>query len=903
MPLNALQRETLYDTIISYVDTVLEQPLLAHSIKINWLKAVINDALPSLSQALEMLRQNPNLILGLARAVNVPQAIREDWAVLIEGYINGNPNQPPPAELLERLKIMNNYNPVLMAEMKRFRDAIVAVPELNSIKRELSCLREVYLEMTPLLRYSYGESYLAFRFRIGSVPLNLDQCGPTPVKGEIQADIVRLIEDRIEQAEKYQKILAEQECQRKAQENAAASATLREQDLSFAVNLFLNDITEEQRREQFKRVVASTLETPSPLLNQPISLSALLLKKRPSHVPENQMPEQLLESKGERERIPEVPCMLYLGSQANLDAFVTAGIQKTIVLCFNNMAASSSSGARSCHAYFIEQGQWVTESNEKIKVEMGELNLSAFEEGLLKENAETLALIEQAERKRNQLSQRSFVTVSPSVPQPVSNRRFLQMQAALSNRITQTLSMVKAKLDELGTTIKQSPEYLELRKVEFSKVLLEVQRSVVSACLTNTVDWNAINQTYQEQLTLTYNMYIQDMYVKCMSNRVTHLNDAQLKAVAEQFTGVIDNAMRDEMKNFRALELNPTHIRQVENQLLQKKDRLDTTVQRLKEQWDRALEPLASLANQCGILRELRAKIQNQGIDAWHSVLQELYDMAKHTFQEAPNTIDAEGFSLLHYACWSGHIDLVKGLIAQGESIFGRSQEGYSVLHFAAENTHAAIIPLLEFLLISAQAGLLSLKTKRDKIPLHIAASKGNLPAVIWLLQKLPNTVNDGDKHGVTPLHEAARHGHSDTVQHLLMLGANGRVLDQQKNTPIVLAVLEGHIETAQVFFDNGIWLDKQETMRCLKTIERHPNPQTIIDSIAIPFADTVEMLSQLNRRVIGETPQRQTESAAAEQASSPRYLPLFESTPIQPVNMHVSLQPAVSELGESPHF
>ncbi len=889
MPLNALQRETLYNTVTSYVDTVLEQPL-DYALKINWLRAVISQELPSVPQTLQTLQQHPNLIQGLATAVNVPPAVRGNWATLV-GYVGNNLHQLPPAQLLQQLEMLNNYNPVLMAAMQFFDNALTLVPELNGIRTELICLRELYLEMTPLSSYSYGDNYLTFHFRIGNIPLNLDQYGPMPIKGEIQSDIVRLIEDRIEQAEKNQQIFIEQQSQRKALEAIAANTALREQDLSFAVNLFLNDMTEQQRQEQFKREVASTLETPS-ALNQPISLSALLFKKRPSHAPETSTLEQAFESKGEREQIPEIPCTLYLVSPANLATFVTTGIQRAVLLSFNDAAASSSSGARSYQAYFIEQGEWVTESNEKIKIEMGDLNLSAFEEGLLKENAETLVLIEQAERKRCQLHPPLSRILLP-VPQPVSDRRFLQMQAALSNRITQTLFQVQQKMIALDTGLKESSEYLELRKAEFCKVLLDVQFLMIPFCHTDTVHWNTVNDSYQNQLEATYKTYIEDMCVKWMSNRVTNLSGAALEAATASFRNAIDNVMRTELKSFKEFSFSAARLSKLEAGLVQRKNKLDLHIQALKEKWDNAIMPLATLADQCGVLRKLRTQIQHQDIRAWHDVLQTLCDIAKHTFQEAPNTLDAEGFSLLHYACWSGHVNLVKGLIAQGESIFVMSQEGYAAPHYAVENTSTTAIPLLELLLKTTQSteAVLALKSKRGKILLHVAASNGNLATVAWLLQKLPHSVNTADKNDLTPLHEAARNGHSDAVQHLLALGANGRALNQQQETPIVLAVLKGHIKTAQVFFDNGIWLNKAETSRCLKAIEKHRNPQAVIESLSIPFTDTVQSISELNGRLSIE---------AEASPPVPGYFPLLESSRSQArLNIHISR----AEASETKHF
>lgn len=858
MPLNSIQRETLHNVVTSCVDSILETSV-AYDLKIQWLRAAIDVQLPPVSVALQILYQHTNLIQGLATAINVPQAVRADWAELV-AYIGPNADQPP-ANLLKQLETLNNYNPVYMAEVQRFENALAANPALNSIAKELICLREACLEMTPLTNYSYGENYNVFHFRIGNIPFNLDHCGPTPIKGEIQEDIVRLIEDRIEQAEKYQKGLLEQERQRKVVEERVTCVATREQDFAFAVGLFLDETAEQRRREQFKREAVSAIEAQPRNLGQLPSLSELLFPSTTQNSISN--------------------CVLYVLSEANRPTFETQAFQKAVVLCFDPNGSSSSSGARVYQAYFIEQGRWVTAGNEILKVDMGNLKLSSFEEGLLKKDKESAEFIQQAEQKRRQVSSQSLMPVMTS--HSTVDRRFLEMQAGLNNRITEVLRAVQAKMRALDAALKASPKYLELRKAECCKVLLDVQSAMVTSCLASSsiVDWNTINQSYEQQLDATYKMYIEDMCVKWMANRAMHLDPATLKAETERFTSSIEKTMESEVQSFQRVKLNAKNIRKLDTKLSQQKKDLNDRLLTLKGEWDAAIMPLATLADQCGIVRGLRTKVQTQGITNWPSILETLHDIEINGLKRWPNTLDRNGFCLLHYACWIGNMPLVKGLVEQEESIYAKSQDGYVALHFAVENLSDTTIPLLECLFMEGQSNVVFLrqKTTRDKIPLHIAASCGNLKAVEWLLEKLPDTINAPDRQGNTPLHEAARHNHVETVRRLLALGADGRALSQYQESPVELAVLEGHVKTAQVFFDGGIWLNKQETAHCMQAIEKHPNPRAVIDSIVIPMSNTLQALSQLqtqgNRQTVGE------------QAPSMQYLPLYSGQNNAQVTIH----------------
>ena len=74
------------------------------------------------------------------------------------------------------------------------------------------------------------------------------------------------------------------------------------------------------------------------------------------------------------------------------------------------------------------------------------------------------------------------------------------------------------------------------------------------------------------------------------------------------------------------------------------------------------------------------------------------------------------------------------------------------------------------------------------------------------LLEEGGADVNLQDSEGITALHWACSGGHVDTVQMLLMAGANPNLLevDGERLTPLDYAIIGGHQEVAQVLIEQG---------------------------------------------------------------------------------------------------
>lgn len=122
-----------------------------------------------------------------------------------------------------------NYDPLRVAEMCQWEEQAAQAPD-GLGESDLTRLRELYLEMSPLDTHQYGDNYPAFQFRLGDFPLNLHSLGPRPIQGEIAADVAWFVEDRLRLFEEHQAELSALESRHSTRERAMKDAAFRELD-------------------------------------------------------------------------------------------------------------------------------------------------------------------------------------------------------------------------------------------------------------------------------------------------------------------------------------------------------------------------------------------------------------------------------------------------------------------------------------------------------------------------------------------------------------------------------------------------------------------------------------------------------------------------------------------------
>lgn len=178
--------------------------------------------------------------------------------------------------------------------------------------------------------------------------------------------------------------------------------------------------------------------------------------------------------------------------------------------------------------------------------------------------------------------------------------------------------------------------------------------------------------------------------------------------------------------------------------------------------------------------------------------MQELMDLARAADYESIDTAITDGFSvdtkdpwgntLLHYACSTADMRLVRLLIENGAHADLVNNHGWNALHMAAHSKEVAeSIPIIETLL--AENLTIDTPTDDGSTPLLLACrtSESKLPEAITrveLLLERGADANVADSLGLTALHVAASRGNLKVIEVLLNAGADPGAEDLEGNTP-----------------------------------------------------------------------------------------------------------------------
>jgi hypothetical protein len=98
-------------------------------------------------------------------------------------------------------------------------------------------------------------------------------------------------------------------------------------------------------------------------------------------------------------------------------------------------------------------------------------------------------------------------------------------------------------------------------------------------------------------------------------------------------------------------------------------------------------------------------------------------------------------------------------------------------------------------------------KGDNEWTPIHAAARYGHTDVFFLLVEHLPN-LDVQDRRGCTPLHRASFGGHVDIGQQLLDRGADVNIQDKDGWTALFSAAVDGHLGFARMLLERGAAID-----------------------------------------------------------------------------------------------
>eukprot|EP00930_Biecheleria_cincta_P055038 TRINITY_DN41407_c0_g1_i1.p1 TRINITY_DN41407_c0_g1~~TRINITY_DN41407_c0_g1_i1.p1 ORF type:complete len:437 (+),score=81.65 TRINITY_DN41407_c0_g1_i1:49-1359(+) len=202
------------------------------------------------------------------------------------------------------------------------------------------------------------------------------------------------------------------------------------------------------------------------------------------------------------------------------------------------------------------------------------------------------------------------------------------------------------------------------------------------------------------------------------------------------------------------------------------------------------LSPLQRLEDELRTLHSLRA--------SQPEVFRAAYEKLSASAEASVELADFEGYGLrhcgqptaLHFAAGCGCLEVCVALLARcGRLNFATDAAGQTPLIWAAESGLCATAQVLLDKGADAEHADIEGSTA-----LHLAAGNGCPQLCRILLAAAPAAIVDArTKHGLTPLHLAAKSGHADVALLLLEAGARPAAMTSQKRTALHLAALEGN--------------------------------------------------------------------------------------------------------------
>ena len=165
---------------------------------------------------------------------------------------------------------------------------------------------------------------------------------------------------------------------------------------------------------------------------------------------------------------------------------------------------------------------------------------------------------------------------------------------------------------------------------------------------------------------------------------------------------------------------------------------------------------------------------------------------------------DTQGNSVLHYAtlkgtpyeCYGGHIELINKLVIEyGLDPSDRDDDGNTPLHIASIFGHVETVRHL----ISKHSADINCTNNKNSTSLMLAVGKGHVNVFDALVKEFKNNCHVRGYKSRNLVHYACEGGQIELIDKLVMeYGLESTVSDDDGNTPLHIAAIFGHIETVR---------------------------------------------------------------------------------------------------------
>lgn len=173
-------------------------------------------------------------------------------------------------------------------------------------------------------------------------------------------------------------------------------------------------------------------------------------------------------------------------------------------------------------------------------------------------------------------------------------------------------------------------------------------------------------------------------------------------------------------------------------------------------------------------------------------------------------TMDSNGDYPLHLACRCGHLDVIKLLLEARANPTLPARSTMYAIHEAV-TPHPGKNPVAILTLLKQYGAPLNSVGKIGRTVLHSAAYFGDIETCKWLLGEGVDINAQEIFSGETVLHGAISNGQVHIASFLLEKGANTTLLNNNRQNPLVSAMVQGRFEFIGVFMEHGVTLSDPE--------------------------------------------------------------------------------------------